>query len=640
MARRVHRKRDILARRGDPGDRGAVMGAIGRWLAELKRRKVFRVGVVYGAIAVAVADGADSLLAPLGAPAWVQTSIAVLAVAGFPVALLLAWLYELTPDGVHRTARGEGSPADVRTGWAPFLEAALLLGVLVAGVWILGFARTGSSDSARGASPLAAGAAAPSSSSLAVLPFDNLSGDPEDRYFADGLAVQLLDELARVHPLRVAAWSSSVAFRDSTLTVGQIGRVLKVGSVVNGSVRRSADRLRVAVALTDVETGFNVWSTTFDEAPADVFAIQDAIAREIVRQLRGRLLPDDSASVDVARTRSFAAFDSYLQGIDKLRLRLPDALNEAREHFERAIDIDPQYAKAYAGLAEAYYHLSTHDATAPTEEFADRAKQYGRLALDLDPLSADAHAVMGAVAFQVELEFDEAERELREAIRLNPSSAAAHQWLGETLLLQGRLEDAAGALARAVELDPLSPMPELLLGFTAVVGGDVERGVARWEALAERYPAFAWAPLDIAWTVLVQGDDARAIESWREGARRYHAADPDAAERMARGMEWIVEARREPERRAEAARYWQDLPANVTLQHWRYIAFTHLDTEAALAVLRDMRDRRDPLFVYSNIDFIWSDTAQDLRRLEAFLESSGVPALPAERFGAWRGDEG
>ncbi|HSM36657.1 MAG TPA: tetratricopeptide repeat protein [Longimicrobiales bacterium] len=616
------------------------MSAIGRWLVELKRRKVFRVGVVYGAIALAVADGADSLLAPLGAPPWVQTTIAALAVAGFPVALILAWLYELTPDGLRRTASREGSAADVRAGWAPYLEASLLLAVLVAGVWLLGFARNGSPDSTRGARAVAPGEAEPSSSSLAVLPFDNLSADSEDRYFADGLAIQLLDELARAGPLQVAAWSSSTAFRDSTLTVGQIGRALNVGSVVNGSVRRSAERLRITVALTDVESGFNVWSTTFDEAPADVFAIQDAIAREIVRQLRGRLLPDDSAGVDVARTRSLAAFDSYLQGIDKLRLRLPDALNEARELFERAIDIDPAYAKAYAGLAEAYYHLSTHDATSPTEQFADRAKQYGRLALELDPLSADAHAVMGAVAFQIDLAFDEAERALREAIRLNPSAAAAHQWLGETLLVQGRLDDAATTLERAAELDPLSPMPELLLGFTAVLRGDVDRGVARWQALGERYPEFAWAPLDVAWTLLVEGDGAGAIEFWHAGARRYHAADPDAAERLGRGMDWIVEARREPERRAEAVRYWQELPADVTLQHWRFIALTHLDTEAALAVLRDMRDRRDPLFVYSNIDLMWSDTAQDLRRLEAFLESSGIPALPAERFGSWRRGDG
>jgi TolB-like protein/Tfp pilus assembly protein PilF len=600
------------------------MNPLERWLTELKRRKVFRVGMIYAAAALALGEGIDVLLAPLGAPPWVQTAFAALAVAGFPVALVLAWVYELTPAGPRRTeAEDPGASPGRRGRLSTLLEAALLVAILGVGVWVLAFARadiaaTGEGGSGGNFSP----SRPPAEASVAVLPFENFSPDPENRYFADGLAEQLLDELGRLGSVKVAGRTSSFAFRDSAVGVAEIGRALNVATVVDGSVRRSAERIRISVRLIRASDGYNLWSATFDEELEDIFAIQDAVAREIVRELRGRLLPEDSVRLDVARARSLDAFDAYLQGIDQLRNRSPVSLRRAMDRFEQAIALDPGYAKAHAGLAQTYYHLPNFDATVSAAVYARLAKQHARRALELDPRSAEAHAVLGGVLYQMDLDFAAAERELRAAIRLNPNHAVAHQWLAESLIVQGRYEEALEPIERAIELDPASPMAtevRMMIDFHA---GRLEEARALSEAVTARFPDFFWTRAHLTFLLLRLGEEEQAVREWRRAAHTHHAEDSAAAEHMARGIPLIVAARRDADGRADAAAFWGD-PA--ILPHWRLIALVTLgDVAGAVEILKDMRARRDPLFAWAGVAVGLADPGLDLREYLEVLEEAGV----------------
>jgi TolB-like protein/lipoprotein NlpI len=603
------------------------MNPLERWLTELKRRKVFRVGMIYAAAALALGEGMDVLLAPLGAPPWVQTAFAALAIAGFPVALVLAWVYELTPAGLRRTEGEDPAAAPGSRGrLSTLLEAAVLLAILGVGVWVLVFAGAdiaatseGRPGGDRSLSRL------PVAASVAVLPFENFSADPENSYFADGLAEQLLDELGRLGSVKVAGRTSSFAFRDSAVGVEEIGRALNVATVVDGSVRRSAERIRISVRLIQASDGYNLWSATFDEELEDIFAIQDAVAREVVRELRGRLLPEDSARLDVARTRSLGAFDAYLQGIEQLRNRSPASLRRAMELFEQAIELDPGYAKAHAGLAQAYYHLPNYDATVSAPVYARLAKQHARRAVELDPRSGEAHAVLGGVLYQVDLDFAAAERELRAAIRLNPNHAAAHQWLAESLIVQGRNEEALDPIERAIELDPASPIASQIRMLMEVGAGRLEEARVLSEAAVARFPDFSWAHVQLAELLLSLGEEEEAIREWRRAAQTQHPDDPAAAEHMARGMPLIVAARRDADAHAGAVAFWRDLKEQAILPQWRVIALLRLgDVPGAVEILKDMRARRDPLFAWMGNALGWADPGLELGEYLEVLEEAGI----------------
>jgi adenylate cyclase len=415
-------------------------------MAELKRRRVFRVASVYGATAFVVLQAADLVFPRIGLPEWTVTLVVALALIGFPLALVVAWTFDSTPEGLRRTAPAD--PAQIAAivaqprarRWPAGLAALLGFVLLIAGAaWALGY-RGGRGGSER-------------YDSIAVLPFVNMSGDSASEYFGDGMAEELLNALSGIENLKVAARTSAFALKDAKLDVRRIGDTLDVATVLEGSVRRSADRIRVTAQLIDTRTGYHIWSETYDRPLTDLFVVQDEISREIVSALSVKLANADE-SLYRGGTKDVRAYDKYLLGRQKWGTRRIPELREAIKLFEEAIARDSSFALGWSGLADAIDALAWR--SPPDRALVPHAKYAAQRALILDPELAEAWASVGVLALDFDRDFRISEVALRRAIALKPSYASALNWLGDVLRYSGRPEESLEVLKRAVELDPLS----------------------------------------------------------------------------------------------------------------------------------------------------------------------------------------
>jgi len=448
-----------------------VTGAAGyqRFLAELKRRNVFRVAAVYGATAFVTIEAADLVFPRIPLPEWTIALVVWLVLLGFPVALVLAWAYEKTPDGMRPTDPAETAELDAivaqpgRSRWPAGIAA--LVGIVLLGLgawWTL--TRTGPG--------------AQTYDSIAVLPFANLSGDPDNQYFSDGLADELLNALAGVEDLKVAGRTSSFALRDANLDLRTIGDTLGVEAVLEGSVRRSEDRVRITALLIDAETGFHLWSEEYDRDITDIFLVQEELAASIVRALIPRL-GGDAEELYRGGTSDIEAYDLYLSCRQKWYTRRLQLLWEAIDDCEAAVASDPEFALGWSGLADAIDALAYRDARG--QPLVPRAKMAAQRAVLLDPDLAEAWASVGILASEADGDWTTAEIALKRAIALKPSYAGARAWLGEMLRSQGRMKEAIEQQRRALELDPLSPVINATLGMTLVAARQFDEGRAQVE---------------------------------------------------------------------------------------------------------------------------------------------------------------
>lgn len=398
---------------------------------ELIRRRVVRVALYYAAGAWVLVQVADVTFEAFELDEFLKYVIAV-AVAGLPVALVLSWMFDITPEGIERTP-----DVDEEDGEIP---------------------------------------------SIAVLPFANISGDPANEYFSDGLTEEIRDQLARVPGLRVAARTSSFAFKSKPEDVREISRRLDVRLVLEGGVRKHADAVRISAQLVDARRGFQVWSETYERQLADVFQIQTEISRAILEAVHVKLLQHHATRQP---TEDFEAYNCYLLGRHHFHRRTEQSLNRALEYFKKAIAIDPTFAQAYSGLADAACLLSTSFyGNLKADEAVAMALPAAQRALEIDPASAEAHASMGLIG-HTQRDYEAGNRSLERAIGLDPDYALAHVWFGMTLIAQGRYREAAMRNAEALRLDPLSPIVNANAGFDALRFGDYREAEARFAAAIE-----------------------------------------------------------------------------------------------------------------------------------------------------------
>ncbi len=417
-----------------------------RFLAELKRRSVFRVAAVYGAAAFVIIEAADLIFPRVPLPEWTIALVVWLVLLGFPVALVLAWAYEKTPEGIRATDPLETAELDAisseprRSRWPAGVAA--LIGILLLGLgawWTL--TRTGP-----GASTY---------ESIAVLPFANMSGDPDNQYFSDGLAEELINALAGVEDLKVAGRTSSFALRDQNLDLRTIGDTLGVETVLEGSVRRSEDRVRITAQLIDAETGFHLWSHEYDRDITDIFLVQEELARSIVRAMLPRL-GGDAEDLYRGGTSDVEAYDLYLAGRDKWYTRDVQLMWEAVDEFEAAVARDPEFALGWSGLADVIDAIAYRDVRG--QPLVPRAKMAAQRAVQLDPNLAEGWASWGTLASEADRDWATAEIALKRAIALKPSYAYARAMAGDVLRYQGRMREAIEQHRLALALDPLSPV--------------------------------------------------------------------------------------------------------------------------------------------------------------------------------------
>jgi adenylate cyclase len=474
---------------------------------ELKRRKVFRVAVVYVATAFVILQAADIMLPRLGVPEWAMSLVVVLVVLGFPLALVLAWALELTPDGVRVT------PATVQSG--PAESAPSLLGkrtLIVTGVLVvlgigLGagwFLKPGDSGPTEPTTPLAdpaapdGAASAIPDASIAVLPFADLSPEGDQQYFADGIAEEILNVLSRIEALSVTSRTSAFAFKSqSELSIPDIAASLGVRHVLEGSVRKAADAIRITAQLIDARSDQHLWSGTFDRelTAQNVFAIQDEIAAAITEELARRLdVWIDAAPGAAGGTHDIDAYEAFLVGRDLFINRNYDNLLRSIEMLEQAVAADPDFVRARGWLAMAYI-------VAPLwgylgRDFAALGVSAAEATLAADPANAEALAALGVSRQAPPVsDYVGAIGYYEQAIAANPQMTTAHLWLAQAWRELGFFDRATAATQRCLDADPNYPICLYTLAEIAAMRGNHDEAVARLLRLFETshqdsYPAF------------------------------------------------------------------------------------------------------------------------------------------------------
>lgn len=439
-------------------------------LTELSRRRVFRVAGIYGIVAWVVAEVADVIFPALQLPEWTVTFVIALLLLGFPIAMFFAWVFDIGPQGIERT-----EPLAERAGGIPGMERfayLLMLGAAMAGLAYLLLP---------GYFP-GLGSPAPdrvSKDSIAVLPFSNLSQDAADDYFSDGMSEELLNLLARVPGLRVAARTSSFAYKNKEVDVRDVARELGVETVLEGSVRRSGDRVRITAQLIDAKTGYHLWSNTYDRQMEDIFVVQDDISAEIVKALQGELSGEESPEAVVRAappTENVEAYQLYLQARHQWKRRGQGPIERSIELLNQALALDPEFARAYAGLAAAYVVLPGYSGES-IGEMNEKAAAAARQALARDPNLAEAHAVLAEID-STEGRWADAEAGFFFATSLDPNDASSRQWYSLLLRSTGRLQAALEQAQVALELDPTSPVINANMADTYLPLGYDEKALA------------------------------------------------------------------------------------------------------------------------------------------------------------------
>jgi TolB-like protein/Flp pilus assembly protein TadD len=532
---------------------------------ELRQRKVVRVAAAYLVVAWVAIQAASIALPAFDAPMWALRVVILLFALGFPLALLLTWALELTPEGVKLAT---GKVGNKRMATLSAALAALALAWYFVGQPAL--RRVAPSIPER---------------SIAVLPFVNMSGDRANDYFSDGLAETTLDMLAQVKDLKVIARTSSFAFKDRNEDMRAIGRQLGAAHLLEGSVQQAGKTLRITVQLIRASDGSHLWSRQYDRPLADVFKIQDEVATEVVRALQVSLPAAGREHLLRKRTDNVAAYQEYLKGNALLPGRRVAAMREALRHFERAIELDPGYARAYVGASDAIGLLGEYASVTAAE--SGRAERYLARALELAPDLGEAHVARGAQLQRLN-DLAGAEREFERGIELAPGYATAYQWYGELLLYEvGEPDRALPLFQRAAALDPLSPIIHGMYASALVAAGRIDQGASENSRLLARHPEFAPAYDTLSRIRQAEGDLVGALR----GIDRQFALDPSASARRYDRCEILLDFGALQEGRACLSQaIGRDPGSNHALQAAARLKQLDGDFPSALALLDQTRN--------------------------------------------------
>jgi TolB-like protein len=412
------------------------------FFAELKRRHVYKVAIAYAVVAWLLMQVASQIFPFFEIPNWAVRLVVLLLVIGFPVAMILAWAFELTPEGIKRAEDVDLTKPNTRKRGRKldFFIIAVLLLVIAA----LLFQRLRPNVSSAVSSSL--------KKSIAVLPFVDLSQAKDQEYFCDGISEEILDALAKVEGLRVVARTSSFSFKGKNADVGQIAQKLNVQNVLEGSLRREGNRIRITAQLINARNGFHIWSDTFERELQGVFAVQDEITRSIVDALKIKL----AVAPPVRTPESTEAYDLYLKGLYYSNKSDEENLRKSLSLFQQALDKDPNFARAWTGIAKAWEALA--DAYVQPLEAYPKVKEAAWKALALDDMDAGAHCYLGEVKLLIDRDVAGGEAEVKRALQLDRNSATAHFYMSWLKSTQGDCDEAVKQIQEAEKLDPLSPM--------------------------------------------------------------------------------------------------------------------------------------------------------------------------------------
>jgi len=526
------------------------------FFTELKRRHVYRVAILYVIVSWLVLQVADVLMSFLPLPEWTANLIFLLLVLGFPVAMVFAWAFELTPDGLqldHPPETEQQSNASSRTASRKKLDLMIFSAMAVALAYFVYTHEWQRDDTSNVPGEI---------HSIVVLPLKNLMNDPEQAYFVDGMHEALITELSRVSALRVISRTSALAFRDSGKATPEIARQLGVDAVVEGSVLRAGDKVRVTVQLIEASTDRHLWADNFDQELTDILVLYADVTRKIVDQIRITLTPQDQARLNVTSAVNPRAYELAMRGRYLCNKWSPQAMDQGIELMQQAVILDPQYAPFYSGLASCLQNSAFFGYT-DTLTTLPRARSAALRAIELDADLAAAHVALASILYYMEYKPEAAEQALKRALKIEPAnldgliylswllgetgrfdeamiptqlaiqidplSKAGHQALGELYYLQRDYEEAIIAFEKALEIQQDDPALYQVIGWANQQMGQYEQAITQHRkavALSQRHPLYL-SDLGYALGMAGQGEEALGILTeiqQADGATPYHLA--------------------------------------------------------------------------------------------------------------------
>jgi TolB-like protein/Flp pilus assembly protein TadD len=495
----------------------------GTLFAELKRRNVYKVAVAYVVVAWLLIQAASILFPTFDAPPWAMKVLVAVLVLCFPVALVLSWAFEITPEGIKLESEIAAKKSITRKTGRKIVGLTIAVAIVAAGLLVFQMAgrdrwahrsAEGNPEGGRpGSPPLPIPA-----KSIAVLPFDNLSRDPDNAYFCEGVQDEILTRLAKVADLKVISRTSTQHFKSAPDNIPEIAKKLGVMHILEGSVQKASGQVRVNVQLINAMTDAHLWADTFDRNLTDIFAVETEIAKAIAEVLQAKLTGSEKTSMSNKPTENPEAYELYLKGRFFWNKRTATDLWKSIEFFNQAIEKDPGYALAYAGEAQAWSLLSAYNGASPADSYP-QAEAFARKALALDANCAEA--LVGSGSFKARYQFDVrgALKDYERAIQLNPNDSTAHHWLGgDCFAATGQHAREVAELKRALELDPLSLIINSNLGVAYNRAGRFEEAVAQFRKAVQMDDRFYPAHREYALALELQGKIPEAISEYEKAA--------------------------------------------------------------------------------------------------------------------------
>jgi len=574
------------------------------FFAVLKRRNVYKVAVAYAVVGWLVIQVTATIVPALHLPDGLTTAVVVLTLVGFPVALVISWAFELTPEGIKRTENV--SPDEVIPQWNKKKFAALVIGIAVIAAGLLGFQLLRSSRSTI--------IATADTKSIAVLPFVNMSADKNDEYLSDGMTEELIHVLSKVPGLRVPGRTSCFAFKGKNEEdiFRKVGDQLHVGTVLEGSVRKAGDKLRVTAQLINVSDGYHLWSKDYDGDVKDILNFQSNVAEQVVQALQVKLGGEGTRVLAKKPTENPEAHRLYLLGRYEFAKYTQTGWNNAIRYYEQALRIDPEFALAYCGLADNYAYMGS--VVMPEKEAIAKEKEFAQKALELDPELAEAHMSL-ALALVADYDWRNGLKEFDRALELNPNLAFAYELQSWTLNGLGRFDEAIAKTRKAVELDPLNPFFQASLSFFQYWARQYDDAIAQARKAQAMDPNSTLAHVLLGLSFLKKGDTAGAIAELEKSK----TPDPGAWYQGFLGYAYAISGDR-----AKAEQSLRELEELAKRQYVSPTAFAtiHLglgEKEKALDWLEKAYEQRDSACWYLKIDQIY-DSVRNEPRFEALVQ--------------------